>query len=237
MLTLSEELYLALHFNEKEKSIVSLEPSTSQLATAGGLTTELLLAGHLRLDENQLVVLDASATGDNLLDEALHCLQPSVRFNANDGEWFSDVAQKLPLGQAMLARLLEKGVIRPLQKSKWFGLSQTTTYPLQNEQITARWHQLQVEVLLNGGQPTVRDAVLLFMTRAWGTSLPATLSRQEWKTAENRWEKLFGDYWGMLPGGEASEPIPGLDTAVRQAIGHLTVAWAAADADNHPFTD
>ena len=244
MLSLSEELFLALHFDEKEGTIVPLDPSTSHLITAGGLTTELLLAGCLRLDEDQLVVVNAEPTGDDLFDESLRRLQPAVSFQSDDAEWFNAVAQKVALGDLMLVRLLEKGVIRPLQKSKWFGLSNTTVYPLQDDSITQRWHQVQLDVLVNGAPPKVNDALLLFMTRAWGGQLPANLSRKEWKTAESRWSALFGDYLGAYPVGETSKTIPGLEPATALAIGQLTISWATVQAGfvyseiaNNPLTN
>jgi hypothetical protein len=229
MLTLSEELYLALHFDEKEASIVPLDPSTSHLVTAGGLVAELFLAGRLRLDETQLIVTGITPAGDALLDEALRRLHLGISFQTNDAEWFNAVAHKLPFGAQMLARLIKKGVIRPLEKRKWFGLSTTTTYPLQDSSITQRWQQLQMDVMVNGRQPAVRDAVLLFMSQAWGIPLPASLSRQEEKTAEKRWQALFGDYWGAYV-DQPTEPIPSLDPTVRTAIGHMTVSWATVQA-------
>lgn len=230
MLTLSEELYLALHFNDKEASIVPLDPSTSHLVTAGGLTAELFLANRLRLDETQLVVTNTAPTDDDLLNEALRRLQPGISFPANDGEWFNAIAQKLPFASQLLARLIKKGVLRPYQKRAWFGLPTTTTYPLQDNSVTQRWQQLSMDVLVNGRQPTVREAVLLFMSRAWGIPLPASLSRPEQKTAEQRWQALFGDYWGAYPVAKEGEPIPGLDPTARAAIGHMTVSWATVQA-------
>lgn len=232
MLTLSEELYLALHFNKKEGVIDSPAPKISQLITAGGLVVELLLADRLQLDKNELVVVDTSLTGEELLDETLYRLQPSVRFNPNDGEWFNVVAQKAELSQLLLTRLVEKGVIRPLQQRKWFGLSRKTTYPLQDGHILARWQQLQEDVLLNGEQPSVHDAILLFMTYAWNTPLPADLPSQKQKTVKANWERLFGDYWGAYPMVKAGEPIPDLNPIVRSAIGQLTVSWATVKAMN-----
>jgi len=230
MLTLSEELYCALHFDAKEASIVPLEPGTSQLIVAGGLAAGLFLAGRLRLGEDRVTAVDSTPTGDDLLDQALNNLRPGVPFQSSDGEWFTAIAQRLPFASQMLARLLKKGVIRPLVKRKWFGLSSTTNYLLQDSTISQRWQQLQMDVMVNGRQPAAADAILLFMSTAWGTSLPATLSRQEQKAADKRWQALFGDYWGAYPVEEAAAPIPGLDPEARQAIGHMTVSWATLQA-------
>ncbi len=229
MLTLSEELYLALQFDDKEACLAPSDPNTAHLIVAGGVAAELFLAGRLRLDENQVTAVDTTPTGDNLLDQALSRLQPNVAFQSGDGEWFNTVAQKLLFANQMLARLLEKGVIQPLEKRKWFGLSHSVVYPLDTS-IPQRWQQVQMDVLVNGRQPTASDAALLFMTTAWGTPLPASFSRREQKAADTRWQALFGDYWGAYPVEEASEPIPGLDPAARQAIGHMTVSWATLQA-------
>jgi hypothetical protein len=230
MLTLSEELYLALQFDDKEACLAPLDPNTAHLIVAGGVAAELFLAGRLRLDENQVTAVDTTPTGDDLLDHALSRLQPNAPFQSSDGEWFNAVAQKLLFADQMLSRLLAKGIIQPLEKRKWFGLSRAVVYPLQDASIPQRWQQLQMDVLVNGRQPTASDAVLLFMTTAWGTPLPASLSRQEQKTADARWQALFGDYWGAYPVEEAGAPIPGLDPAARQAIGHMTVSWATLQA-------
>ncbi|MCA9919916.1 MAG: GPP34 family phosphoprotein [Anaerolineales bacterium] len=229
MLTLSEELYLALHYSEKEVAVVPLADSTAHLVTAGGLIAELLLAGRLRLDDTSLTVVDTSSTEDELLNEALYRLQPTTTFAADNAEWFDAIAQQLPLGGLMFARLEEKGVIRPLQKRKMFGLSSSTIYPLQDPSVLPRWQSLQMDVLVNGRTPTVPEAVLLFMCQVWGFPLPAELSRKDRKTAENRWERLFGDYWGIYP-NNPTDPIPNLDSVTRTALGNMTVSWATTQA-------
>lgn len=229
MLTISEELYCVLQFDDKENCLVPLDPSTTNLIVAGGLTAELFLADRLKLDETQLTAVDTTPTSDDLLDQALSRLQAGIQFKRNDGEWFNAVAQKLPFADQIQARLLKKGVIRPLQKRKWFGLSQSIVYPLETS-VLQRWQQLQMEVMGNGRQPTSSEATLLFMSQAWGIPLPNTFSRQEQKTADKRWQTLFGDYWGAYPIEETSEAIPGLDPAARQALGHMTVSWATLQA-------
>ncbi len=230
MLTLCEELYCALHFNADDNCLVPLDPNTANLIVAGGLTAELFLAGRLQLGEDRITAVDTTPTGDKLLDESLKCLHPAVHFSANDGEWFDAVAQKLPFAQQIQVRLLNKGVIQPLQKRKWFGLSRSTVYPLQDTAVLQRWQQLQMDVLVNGAQSTVSDAALLFMSSVWGTPLPNTFSRQEQKTADKRWQALFGDYWGAYSVEKATAPIPGLDSATREAIGQMTVSWATLQA-------
>ena len=225
MLTLSEELYLALHFNKKKATLDLLPENMSQLIAAGGMVVELLLAGRLRLDETRLAVVDTSLTGDELLDETLTCLQAGVSLNPDDPEWFSAIASKTVLSKHLLARLIEKDVIRPFQERKWFGLSQVTVYPLQDRNILERWQWLQRDILLNNKQPTAHDAILLFMTTACDEPLPNEFSRREQKAADARWRKLFGDFWGAYPVQAASEPVPGINPSVRKAIGELIVSW------------
>lgn len=230
MLTLSEELYLALHYSEKEGGIVPLEDSTAHLIVAGGVTAELFLLGRVQLNESELVVTDGSPTGDDLLSEALYRLHPAVSFEADSAEWFYPIAEKLLLGRHMLARLEEKDVLRSVKKQKWFGLSSSTVYKLQDSAVPQRWHDLQMEVLVNGRAPSIHEAVLLFMTEAWGYPLPAALSRSERKAANKRWQALFGDYWGIYP-DEPTEPIPNLHPAVRDALGNMIVSWATIQAN------
>lgn len=229
MLTFTEELFLLLHYSAKKGAIVELHPNTSALIVSGGILVELLLANRLRLDEQSLVVTDARATGDEVLDAALTSLAPAQPREPNNPEWVDPIAQRLPSAHRLFGRLLEKGILRREEKRALFGLSRSIIYPLDPataQQLIER----VLNVMVRGAKPDPHSAALLFMTGVWGHSDFVELSGKEKKAYRKRWDDLFGDYWGLYTASHEMEPIEGLDPAIRTAIGDVTNSWVSMQA-------
>jgi hypothetical protein len=68
------------------------------------------------------------------------------------------------------------------------------------------------------------------MVSAWGGNKLGKLSGAEKKAYQNRWDALFGDYWGAYPADHDMEPIEGLDPSARKAIGNVAKSWVSAQA-------
>jgi hypothetical protein len=230
MLTFKEELFILLHYSSKKEALVELNPSTSELIAFGGILVELMLAGRVRLDENQLVVTDTSTLGDAILDEALTRLAPSQPIKLTEIDWIVSIATKLPMGHQVFAGLLDKGILRREEERTMFGLSRSTIYPLAAgviQQLTER----QLNVMVHNAKPDPHTAALLFMVSVWGGSgMLGKLTGKEKKVYQKRWDDLFSDYWGEYPVDHEMEPIEGLDPAVRKAIGSVAVSWVSAQA-------
>ncbi len=229
MLTLKEELFILLHYNSKKETLVDLSPSTSELIAFGGILVELMLAGRVRMDENNLVVMDTSPTGDNILDEALTRLSPTQPVKLTEIDWILPIVKKLPIGHQLVARLFDKGILSRKEERTMFGLSRSTIYPLASG-IMQQLIERERHVMLNNAKPDLHTAALLFMASVWGSNSLGKLSGKEKKAYQKRWDVLFGDYWGEYPVDHQMEPIEGLDPATRKAIGSIAVSWVSAQA-------
>ena len=225
MLSFKEELFILLHLNPKKGALVKLTPNSSELIAFGGILVELMLSGRVCLEEDQLAVTDTSPTGDDILDEAITQLAPAQPVNLKKPEWLLPIAQRVPIGHRLFACLLEKGVLTQQKERAWFGLSQTTIYPVAAG-VIQQIIEHERDVMLRGAKPDPHMAALLFMNSVWGgASLNAGLSPAERRTHQTRWEALFGDYWGAYPMEQKTEPIEGLDPALRSAIGVVAISW------------
>lgn len=232
MLTLKEELFITLHYNPKKGALVKLAPSTSELISSGGTLVELMLADRVRLDEDEqkLVVTDTSSTGDDILDEMVTRLAPAQPLQLNEGGWILPVIQKATIGHRVLARLHERGILSRAEERAMFGLSRSTIYPL-DAAVVQDLTQRQRAVMVNGAKPDLQTATLLFLVSVWSGITMFSLSGKEKKAYNQRWDALFGDYWGQFPVDHAMEPIDGLAPAIRQAIGLTAVSWATVQAE------
>jgi hypothetical protein len=231
MLTLKEELFIALHYNAKKSALVNLNPSTSELISFGGALVELMLVGRVRLDEHNLVVTDTSATKDDVLDEMLSQLAPTQPVKRANLDWILPIAKKAPVGHRVLAGLLKKGVLSRAEERTMFGLSHSVIY-LPKAEVVQDITERERKVMLHQAKPDLQTATLLFMTSAWGgAAILGKLAGKEKKNYQQRWDALFSDYWGEYPVDHEMEPIEGLDPAIRKAIGAVAVSWATVQAN------
>jgi hypothetical protein len=229
MLTLKEDLFILLHYSSKKEALVDLAPSTSELVAVGGILVELLLAGRVRMDENNLIVMDTSLLDDTILDEALTRLAPTQSINLTEIDWILSIAEKLPIGHQLFAGLLDKGILSREEERTLFGLSRSTIYPVASG-IIQQLIERERQVMVDNAKPDPHTAALLFMASVWGRGGLGKLAGKEKKAYQKRWDALFSDYWGEYPVDYEMEPIEGLDPATRKAIGRVAVSWASAQA-------
>ncbi len=231
MLTLKEELFIALHYSTKKNALVNLNPSTSELISFGGALVELLLANRVQLDEHSLVVTDASATGDDILDEMLTRLAPTQSIKRTKQDWILPIAKKAPIGHRVVAGLLEKGFLSQAEERTMFGLARSVIY-LPAAEVIQDITERERAVMLHQTKPDLQTAVLLFMTIVWGgVAMLGKLTGKEKKIYNQRWDVLFSDYWGEYPVEHEMESIEGLEPSIRKAIGAVAVSWTTVQAN------
>ncbi len=226
MLTFAERLYIRLHYSHEEEALVSLSNSSAELIAAAALTANLLIDKRIRLDDNQLVVVDPRPTQEPLLDEALARLASLGSIDREDPEWFQNVVDILPLGEKLAGQLTSKGLFQRQEKKGFLGLSKTITFPFKDKALATTFFEPERATMLHGAKPDALTATQIFMAYCWGAERPWKLSRQENKQYEKRWDALFGDYWGWYDKSDPSEPIEGLDTDLRYALADLSISWA-----------
>jgi hypothetical protein len=216
---LAEDLLLLLTDDETGKAVVS--GSELDIALGGAQLVELSLAGRVDIDDRKrLVVVDASPTGDALLDRAVDVVQ------RREGKKPSAVVGELgkKLRPALQERLVAAGILRE-EKGKILGLFPTTRWPAASaDHETAVRRALDV-VLVHGRPPEPRDASLIALLHA----LKAThrvvppkehdLSRRE---LDGRAKAIAEGDWGSKAVRQA------IDAAMAAVLAATMVATTAA---------
>jgi hypothetical protein len=208
---LAEDLLLLLTDDRTGKAVVS--GSELDLALGGAQLVELSLAGRVDIDHRKrLVVLDASPTGDALLDRALEVIQ------RREGKKPSAVVGELgkKLRPALQERLVVAGILRE-EKGKVLGLFPTTRWPAASADHENAVRRALETALVLGRPPEPRDGALvslLHALRATHRVVPPKehdLSRRE---LDRRAKAIAEGSWGSK--------------AVRQAIDAAMAAVTAA---------
>ena len=83
--------------------------------------------------------------------------------------------------------------------------------------------------MLHGAKPDPKTAAQIFMAYCWSAARPWDLSRKENKAYDNRWDALFGDYWGWYERDTALEPIEGISADLAYNIADLSISWATVN--------
>ena len=226
MLTFSEHLYIRFHYSPEEAALVNMTPFGTELITAAGLLTNLMLDNRVRLDQNRLTILDPRPTQDDLLDESLARLASVGSLDHDDPEWFRGIADALPLGAKLENQITQKGLIFRQEKKGLFGLSKTITYPFHDPAVPMNLFETERAVMLHGAKPDPKTAALIFMATSVGAPRPWKLSRQENNRYDDRYAAIYGTYWGWYDKNEPVEHIEGLTADLRYAIADLTISWA-----------
>jgi hypothetical protein len=226
MLSFAEQLYIRLQYNPEENALTDFNDFSSGLIAAAGLTANLLIERRIQLDSHQLAIVDSRPTQDPLLDEALARLASIGPINREDSEWFRQIADKLPLGANLFQQLISKNIIYAQEKKGFLGLSKTLAYPFRDPTMLTTLFETERAIMLHNATPNPYTATQIFMAYCWGAEFPWKLSRQENKQYDQRWETIFGEYWGWYDKNAQLEPIPGLDPNLRYALADLTISWA-----------
>lgn len=155
--------------------LLTVDPRSSRLRGSrrarncglnGAILSELILGGHAVVSAGNLVVRGSSATGDDLLDEALATMAGSDR-PRNAGHWLSHP----------LVADLELRVARRAAARRVISLSQHTAVirsslrcRLQRPLVRLRLLSHLIDSLFTSGGGDIGSATLLLLLKATGTS-------------------------------------------------------------------
>jgi hypothetical protein len=187
MLGFVEEIVL-LQLDDSQGRFVNLPLSAADVVLAGAALMELALANRVDSDLSQLILVDATPTGDEILDDVLRQLaEPGADLNATaalerisgNGEKYQDIALK---------RLIAKGILRE-EEGRFLWVFHTRRYPViddhEQREVRARLRHL----VLTDEIPDPRDIVLLCLIEACGL-LGLVLSPEEIARTQARVDEL-----------------------------------------------
>jgi len=187
MLGFVEEILL-LQLDDSQGKFVNLPLSAADVVLAGAALMELALANRVDCDLEQLVLVDPTPTGDDILDDVLKHLGEAggevtadavlERISVN-GEKYQEMALK---------RLIAKGILRE-ENGRFLWVFHTRRYPVvddsEQREVRARLRQL----LLTDEIPDPRDVVLICLIDACGL-LGLVLSPDEIAQTQTRVAQL-----------------------------------------------
>lgn len=165
MLGFVEEIVL-LQLDERSGRPLELPAAAGDIVVAGAALMELALQNRIDTDLEQLLLVDSSATGDDILDKVLSSLAEASNLTAAGA--LEIAARDARAHQAAaLRRLVEKGILRE-DSGRLLWVFRTRKYQIiddrEEEEVKTRLRR----VLLSDELPDPRDIVLICLIDACG---------------------------------------------------------------------
>ncbi|MFM6131195.1 MAG: GOLPH3/VPS74 family protein [Sphaerospermopsis kisseleviana] len=218
-LTFTEEIVL-LALDDKTGAPLPLPVTALSYGLAGAVLADLAVAGKVDTDDKKLTVLDASPTGDLLLDPWL-ALIAAEKVPHAVAHWLSVLADRQQeIEQPALDRLISRGILqRQDKKILWvIGLRRYPTVDgHERTEVRTRLGQL----ILGDDIPDPRDAILISLLS--GCRLTDKIfTGPEFSTREKRLETLAKmDLVGREVAAATTEAIDALTGAMNAAVPHM----------------
>ena len=187
MLRFAEEIML-LMLDDKGGKFADVPRLWLHYALAGAVLMDLALERRIDTDPKQLVVIDPSPLGDDLLDPVLARIVRSTE--ARDIYYWVEetIRHASAIRECSLARLIERGILRQ-EDDRFLWVFQTRRYPIIDDR-TIREVKLRIMgVLFSDEIPDVRDIVIIALSDACGI-FEGLLSSQELQSAAGRIEQV-----------------------------------------------
>lgn len=164
MLSYAEEILL-LALDDRTGAIRPLPEHALRFALTGALLMTLAIENRIDTDLEGLELIDTAPTGDPLLDTILERLSQSpVKRPTTD--WLDELAWEIPdLQGQVLARLVERGVLR-VQDHRILWVLSTRRYPVIDDREIKEVRARLSELIDSDAIPDPDEAVLIALVDA-----------------------------------------------------------------------
>ncbi len=162
MLSFAEELLLLALDDEKG---VIIDKTSVKYGLIGAILMDLALRNKIDTDLESLMVVDASPTGDAILDEVLTKIA-QINANKTISYWIVNLSyDSKAIEEKLLNRLIQKGILKKKeQKILWvFSLRR---YPVQDKKEEKEVKTRLREVIFSDTIPDPHDIVLISLIKA-----------------------------------------------------------------------
>lgn len=222
-LMLHEEILLLALDNEKGTAPFG---SMYTYGMAGGIITELVLRGRLRLEKvKKSLLVDVALrtqTGEPLLDEVLEKVATAKR-RASIQTWVSRIAQTRKLHERVANRLRDRGVLRR-EEGRVLLFFPRKTWPTQDEAPERALVNRIVAAIRGSGSVDGRTATIIALAKS-ARVLEPHLEKGELKARKERIEEIVN---GNVVGDATQEAIEAVAAAMIATSTAITVATMAA---------
>ena len=187
MLRFPEEIILLL-LDDEGGNFVRVPEWSMQCALAGAVLMDLALENRIDTDPNQLILVDSTPVGDDLLDPTLARIAEATE--AHDTRfWIQDTAQRAyQIRERVLERLVNHGILH-VRDDSFLWVFQSRRYPVVDGKADREVKLRIMEVLFSDEIPDPRDIVIVCLAEACGI-FRELLSRRELEHATARIEQV-----------------------------------------------
>ena len=187
MLRFPEEIILLL-LDDEGGNFVRVPEWSMQCALAGAVLMDLALENRIDTDPNQLILVDSTPVGDDLLDPTLARIAEATETH-DTRFWIQDTAQRAyQIRERVLERLVNHGILHVRDES-FLWVFQSRRYPVVDGKADREVKLRILEVLFSDEIPDPRDIVIVCLAEACGI-FRELLSRRELEHATARIEQV-----------------------------------------------
>ncbi len=187
MLRFAEEIMLLL-LDDDGGEFVRVPEWSLQCALAGAVLMDLALENRIDTDLEQLILVDSTPVGDDLLDPTLaRIAQATERHDTR--YWIQHTAQHANrIRERVLERLVERGILQR-RDERLLWVFQSRRYPVVDGKADREVKLRIMAVLFSDEIPDPRDIVIVCLAEACGL-FRELLSRRELEHATARIEQV-----------------------------------------------
>ena len=188
MLRFVEEILLLL-LRDDDGKFINVPQSSMDRAIAGAVLMELAMENRIDTDLENLILVDATPVGDDLLDSTLAMIAEGSEDQKDARHWVEQTARQAPaIREATLDRLVERGILER-EDDRFLWVFRSRRYPMVDGQAEREVKLRIMGVLFSNEIPSPRDVVVICLAHACGI-FGELLSKREQEQAAERIEQV-----------------------------------------------
>ena len=186
MLRFVEEITLLL-LHDDDGRFARVPSWSLSYALAGGVLMDLAMENRIDTDLDHLILVDATPTGDSLLDPTLVEIAAGEKQDAR--YWVEQTAERSDaIQEEVLSRLIALGILER-QEDRFLWVFRSRRYPMLDGQAEREVKLRIMGVLFSDDIPDPRDVVIICLADACGI-FKEILSKRESEQAAARIEQV-----------------------------------------------
>ena len=186
MLRFVEEITLLL-LHDDDGRFARVPSWSLSYALAGGVLMDLAMENRIDTDLEHLILVDATPTGDSLLDPTLAEVAAGEKHDAR--YWVEQTAERSDaIQEEVLSRLIALGILER-QEDRFLWVFRSRRYPMVDGQAEREVKLRIMGVLFSDDIPDPRDVVIICLADACGI-FKELLSKRELEQAAPRIEQV-----------------------------------------------
>ena len=186
MLRFVEEITLLL-LHDDDGRFARVPSWSLSYALAGGVLMDLAMENRIDTDLEHLILVDATPTGDSLLDPTLAEIAAGEKHDAR--YWVEQTAERSDaIQEEVLSRLIALGILER-QEDRFLWVFRSRRYPMLDGQAEREVKLRIMGVLFSDDIPDPRDVVIICLADACGI-FKELLSKRELEQAAPRIEQV-----------------------------------------------